>query len=63
MAISIQELSVLSEGDIVLFKIGDEYYPIEIKYIVDKSISKYIVGTDGVAYMLNEIFMEGALTE
>lgn len=58
MAISVSQLDQLIEGDIVLYKLGDEFFPVEIKLIVNKNLSKYIVGTDGVAYILDDLYIE-----
>lgn len=55
--IKVSELSKLIEGDIVLVKIDTDYFPIEVKMIVNTSLSKYIVGTNGVAYSLNELYL------
>jgi len=54
--IKIDDLKNLFEGENILVKVGDDYNPVEIKFIVDKSLSNYVVGTDGVAYQLDQIY-------
>lgn len=54
----INDLSKVREGDVVLVKIGNEYFPIEIKLIVNTSLSKYIVDTNGVCYMLRDLYFK-----
>ncbi len=54
----INDLSKVREGDVVLVKIGNEYFPIEIKLIVNTSLSKYIVDTKGVCYMLRDLYFK-----
>lgn len=56
--IEVKDLELLEEGDVVLFKLKDEYFPIEIKYVVNKSLSKYIVGVDGCMYSLKDLYMK-----
>lgn len=54
----LNDLSGILEGDILLVKVHEEYYPIEVKLVTDKNLSHYVVGTDGCGYSLKDLYIE-----